>query len=81
MAADYYCEKCGKTMNENQFYTYKDGRKTELCKKCLTEIPMSKVKIINNKLICPYCNHTIETNKFKVESIKKLLEAQKDKEE
>ena len=23
-------------MNENQFYTYKDGRKTELCKKCLT---------------------------------------------
>lgn len=36
MAADYYCEKCGKTMNENQFYTYKDGRKTELCKKCLT---------------------------------------------
>ena len=30
------CEKCGKTMDENQFYTYKDGRKTELCKKCLT---------------------------------------------
>ena len=36
MAAEYYCEKCGKMMNENQFYTYKDGRKTELCKKCLT---------------------------------------------
>lgn len=34
--AEYYCEKCGRTMNENQFYTYKDGRKTELCKKCLT---------------------------------------------
>ena len=33
---EYYCEKCGRTMNENQFYTYKDGRKTELCKKCLT---------------------------------------------
>lgn len=30
------CRKCGKTMNENQFYTYKDGRKTELCKACLT---------------------------------------------
>ena len=30
------CEKCGKTMDEGQFYTYKDGRKTELCKKCLT---------------------------------------------
>lgn len=37
MAAEtFYCEKCGKMMNENQFYTYKDGRKTELCKKCLT---------------------------------------------
>ncbi len=32
----YYCEKCGKTMDENQFFTYKDGTKTELCKKCLT---------------------------------------------
>lgn len=30
------CDKCGKTMDEGQFYTYKDGRKTELCKKCLT---------------------------------------------
>ena len=30
------CEKCGKSMEEGQFYTYKDGRKTELCKKCLT---------------------------------------------
>ena len=30
------CEKCGKVMDEGQFYTYKDGRKTELCKKCLT---------------------------------------------
>lgn len=32
----YYCEKCGKTMDENQFFTYKDGTKTEMCKKCLT---------------------------------------------
>ena len=30
------CDKCGKSMDEGQFYTYKDGRKTELCKKCLT---------------------------------------------
>lgn len=30
------CQKCGKTMDANSFYTYKDGRKTELCKKCLT---------------------------------------------
>lgn len=34
--ADSTCQKCGKTMDEKNFYTYKDGRKTELCKKCLT---------------------------------------------
>ena len=31
-----YCEKCNKTMDEANFYTYKSGEKTELCKKCLT---------------------------------------------
>lgn len=34
--ATYSCDKCGKTMDENNFYTYKNGSKTELCKKCLT---------------------------------------------
>lgn len=34
--ANLYCEKCRKTMDEDNFYTYKDGSKTELCKKCLT---------------------------------------------
>ena len=34
--AKYRCEKCGKEMEEINFYTYKDGSKTELCKKCLT---------------------------------------------
>ena len=32
----YYCEKCGKWMGENEFFTYKDKTKTEMCKKCLT---------------------------------------------
>ena len=36
MGATYKCEKCGRVMDENNFYTYKDGTKTELCKKCLT---------------------------------------------
>jgi hypothetical protein len=36
MGATCICAKCGKAMDEKQFYTYKDGRKTELCKKCLT---------------------------------------------
>lgn len=31
-----YCSKCQKTLNDTQFYTYKNGEKTELCKKCLT---------------------------------------------
>lgn len=31
------CIKCGKTMDAiKNFYTHKDGRKTDLCKKCLT---------------------------------------------
>lgn len=34
--ANYSCEKCKKSMDESNFYTYKDGRKTEICKKCLT---------------------------------------------
>lgn len=31
-----YCSKCRKTMADNNFYTYKDGSKCELCKACLT---------------------------------------------
>lgn len=31
----YYCEKCGKTKNDNQFYTYRNGDKVEMCKDCL----------------------------------------------
>lgn len=34
--ASYKCQKCGKVLDEGQFYTYKNGSKTELCKKCLT---------------------------------------------
>ena len=35
--ANKLCQKCGKMLDEDtQFYTYKDGTKTEMCKKCLT---------------------------------------------
>ena len=34
--ADCYCERCHKTMKDTNFYTYKDGRKTEMCKACMT---------------------------------------------
>lgn len=30
------CERCKKKLQEVQFYTYRNGDKTELCKKCLT---------------------------------------------
>lgn len=30
------CAKCGKAMEDSNFYTYRDGTKTELCKPCLT---------------------------------------------
>lgn len=34
--AELFCEKCHKFLKEGNFYTYKDGTKTELCKPCLT---------------------------------------------
>ena len=30
------CEKCGRTMEEVKFYSYRNGEKTEMCKQCLT---------------------------------------------
>jgi len=30
------CEKCGRMLDEKQFYTYKDGTKDTMCKQCLT---------------------------------------------
>ena len=30
------CEKCGRRMDEDNFYTYKNGKKMEICKKCIT---------------------------------------------
>jgi hypothetical protein len=42
MAGQHFCKKCGKTMNDSEFYTSKnvekyppDG-KIDICKKCLT---------------------------------------------
>jgi hypothetical protein len=38
----HYCEVCGKTMDEKEFYTsrnlekYPDGGKLNQCKKCIT---------------------------------------------
>ena len=35
--ANKLCQKCGKMLDKDtQFYTYKSGEKTEMCKKCLT---------------------------------------------
>ena len=31
-----YCQKCHKTMRDLNFYTYRDGTKTEMCKQCMT---------------------------------------------
>jgi hypothetical protein len=42
---------------------------------------MSKVNIKNNKLICPFCNHTLETDKFIVKQVEELQKALQDKEE
>lgn len=34
--AQQFCPKCKKTLDEGQFYTYKNGKKCEQCKKCET---------------------------------------------
>lgn len=34
--AKLVCPKCRRELDEVQFYTYKDGKKVELCKKCMT---------------------------------------------
>jgi len=53
MAGQHFCKKCGKTMNDSEFYTSKnvekyppDG-KMDICKKCLTIIGryLSKMKL------------------------------------
>lgn len=31
-----YCAKCRRSMTEDNFYTYKNGEKVDICKKCLT---------------------------------------------
>jgi hypothetical protein len=31
-----FCSKCKKLMKEDNFYSYKNGEKTELCKSCFT---------------------------------------------
>lgn len=36
MAEQCTCAKCRKTMSDVNFYTYKSGQKSELCKNCLT---------------------------------------------
>ena len=34
--AKIVCEKCAKPLQDTEFYQYRDGRKTEMCKKCMT---------------------------------------------
>lgn len=62
-----FCSKCGKTMDENNFYTYKDGTKTELCKKCLTmhidNFNPDTFLWILEKMDVPYV--PVEWNKFR----------------
>lgn len=37
MAENKLCVKCGKMLKEEtNFYTYKNGEKTDMCKACLT---------------------------------------------
>ena len=49
-----------------------------LCDKCFEKIKDINITIKNNKLVCPYCNHTIETDKFKVQKIRSKQEKERE---
>lgn len=49
--------------------------KNELtCDRCFRHIRLSEVLVVNKKLVCPYCYHTIKTNMQKAQFIEKLQE-------
>lgn len=49
-----------------------------ICDKCLHKVGVANLIIKNNKLICPYCSHTLETDKFKVQQVKEEQEKKKE---
>ena len=55
------------------------GMKKYVCDKCLHKISLVSIVVTNNKLVCPYCSHTLETDKFKVHQVE--IEQGKKKEE
>lgn len=48
------------------------------CDKCLHKFSVDNIIIKNNKLVCPFCGHTLETDKFKVQLVKGKLEKNKE---
>ena len=42
-----------------------------ICDKCLERVSKIDALVNNNKLLCPYCFHILETDKFKVQEIEK----------
>lgn len=48
------------------------------CDRCGSKIHYSELIIKNNKLVCPYCNHTLETDKFKVQRVQEVQESEKE---
>ena len=61
MGEQHFCPKCRRTMDEKNFYTYKDGTKCELCKACLTmhinNFDPSTFMWLLEKFDVPYIEH------------------------
>ena len=60
-----FCEKCKRTLDEGQFYTYKSGDKVELCKKCITmhidNYNPETFLYLLQKMDVPYIEHEWDT--------------------
>ena len=49
-----------------------------LCEKCLRKINIANIIIKNSKLVCPYCSHTLETDRFKVQQVMEMQDSKKE---
>jgi uncharacterized Zn finger protein (UPF0148 family) len=49
-----------------------------VCDKCFCKAESENIIIKNNKLVCPLCGHTLETDKFKTQEVRNVQEKKKE---
>ena len=67
MGQKLQCEKCGRTMDEIKFYTYKDGSKLYKCKEYKTNLKCpASIKMKGDKVLEISSNHNHAKKEDKV---------------